>query len=426
MRLPEVHKLLFQVIKKLNVEVDENSKVNLIPYYLDNPNTAFLYNGTKVKKSDIKDSQSLNFPLTKVIPTADEILAREFQPLVAIVQYAATPEEGMKNLKKLFDHHTVYSYLKQYLSSEELGYINTLNALTDIFGIGLVECIVDTLLFAYNKEWYTIDKGMSRLPEALKLAAEKHKVNCLANHTVTGISHPSTGKVKVHLQGKPAQDYDTVIVTVPFGVVRFWSLPNDWTYYKLRAIRDLHYESSTKVLLKYDDCFWFSANNNTIGGLSCTDMPVRTVVYPSFPAKQSASNPGVLLASYTWSTDALRMAALGEEKAGQIATRDVKKLFDHGDNDHNPTATKMQSWTSSPYSNGAFAMFGAGQFTELYEYAIAPEKGTVFFAGEHLSVNHGWIEGALESSLRALLQLFGSSSKEAAKLRQMWKAEEQI
>jgi hypothetical protein len=59
-------------------------------------------------------------------------------------------------------------------------------------------------------------------------------------------------------------------------------------------------------------------------------------------------------------------------------------------------------WHDDPYAGGAFAMFEPSQQTLLYEHIIAPE-GRIHFAGEHASLRHAWIQGAIESGLRHLL-----------------------
>jgi monoamine oxidase len=45
-----------------------------------------------------------------------------------------------------------------------------------------------------------------------------------------------------------------------------------------------------------------------------------------------------------------------------------------------------------------------GQQSTIHDDTIAPE-GNVFFAGEHTSLDTGWIQGACSSALRAIRQL---------------------
>ena len=56
-------------------------------------------------------------------------------------------------------------------------------------------------------------------------------------------------------------------------------------------------------------------------------------------------------------------------------------------------------WHDDPYAGGAFALFEPGQQSLLHEHIIAPE-GRIHFAGEHASLAHAWIQGAIESGLR--------------------------
>jgi len=58
------------------------------------------------------------------------------------------------------------------------------------------------------------------------------------------------------------------------------------------------------------------------------------------------------------------------------------------------------AWYDDRYANGAFAMFEPGQLSQLQADIVKPE-GRIQFAGEHCSLYHAWIQGALESGLNA-------------------------
>ena len=55
-------------------------------------------------------------------------------------------------------------------------------------------------------------------------------------------------------------------------------------------------------------------------------------------------------------------------------------------------------------SGGAFAWLMPGQHTALHRHLIMPE-GRIFFAGEHVSLTHTWMQGTLESALQAVRDL---------------------
>ena len=61
-------------------------------------------------------------------------------------------------------------------------------------------------------------------------------------------------------------------------------------------------------------------------------------------------------------------------------------------------------------AGGAFAWFTPGQHTALHRHLIMPE-GHIFFAGEHISLTHTWMQGALESALQAVRDMLASSRR---------------
>ena len=66
------------------------------------------------------------------------------------------------------------------------------------------------------------------------------------------------------------------------------------------------------------------------------------------------------------------------------------------------------SWDNNPYSAGAFCWWAPGQHEALYRDVIAPE-GRLFFAGEHASLTHTWIQGAIESALRVVGEIVAAT-----------------
>jgi monoamine oxidase len=62
-----------------------------------------------------------------------------------------------------------------------------------------------------------------------------------------------------------------------------------------------------------------------------------------------------------------------------------------------------QMWHHDEFAGGAFALFDPEQESLLYNDIIAPE-GRIHFAGGHASLAHAWIQGAIESGLRAAVE----------------------
>jgi monoamine oxidase len=63
-----------------------------------------------------------------------------------------------------------------------------------------------------------------------------------------------------------------------------------------------------------------------------------------------------------------------------------------------------QSWARARYALGEAAIFTPGQLHEHHP-ATRTVEGRIHFAGEHTSLKPAWIEGALESAVRAGLEV---------------------
>jgi monoamine oxidase len=57
-------------------------------------------------------------------------------------------------------------------------------------------------------------------------------------------------------------------------------------------------------------------------------------------------------------------------------------------------------WDEQPFTRGAYCVYQPGELSTLLPAAIMPEK-RMLFAGEHCSSHPAWMQGALESGIRA-------------------------
>jgi monoamine oxidase len=167
-----------------------------------------------------------------------------------------------------------------------------------------------------------------------------------------------------------------------------------FSHTKQRAIRELHYDPAVKVFLQCRRRFW-EDDDGIFGGRSITDLPIRTIYYPEHGRE---TGRGVLLASYTWGEDAQRWGALSPDGRVAQAEREVSRIHPQVAAERELGVSKV--WQADEYAGGAFADFAPGQQTRLYEHIVAPE-GRIHFAGEHASLHHAWIQGAIQSGLRA-------------------------
>ncbi|MGX1562555.1 flavin monoamine oxidase family protein [Streptomyces sp. NPDC055506] len=136
------------------------------------------------------------------------------------------------------------------------------------------------------------------------------------------------------------------------------------------------------------------------GGGSAADNPNRFMYYPSH--RVEGSTGGVVLASYCWSDDAARWDSMSGAERYVYALRNLQALHGRRIEVFFTGQGATKSWARDPYAFGEAAIYTAHQMTSFHLDVSRPE-GPVHFAGEHTSLKHAWIEGALESAVRAAL-----------------------
>ena len=207
--------------------------------------------------------------------------------------------------------------------------------------------------------------------------------------------------VTIHFKteaGRYTERGDYAICAIPFSVLRQVEVLAPFSREKQRAIRQLNYSASTKVLFQVRERVW-ETDDGIYGGATVTDLPIRRINYPT---PNPDTGRGVLLASYTWSQDASRWGAMDEETRQEEALDDVSRIHPRIRDVYEVGAS--HAWDNDRWANGAFALFAPEQQTELQADIVQPE-GRIYFAGEHCSLYHAWIQGALESGIRAALEI---------------------
>ena len=130
----------------------------------------------------------------------------------------------------------------------------------------------------------------------------------------------------------------------------------------------------------------------------------------NYPPPTPATERGVLLASYTWGQDALQWGAMDSETRLEEALDDVSKIHPWIRDEYEVGTS--YAWYADRWARGAFALFAPEQQTDLQAAIVEPE-GRVHFAGEHCSLYHAWIQGALESGIRAAKEVHDAGVGEA-------------
>lgn len=196
------------------------------------------------------------------------------------------------------------------------------------------------------------------------------------------------------------ESFDYVVCTIPFSSLRNVDIYPAFSSRKMQAIREVGYVTSQKTLLLCNKRFW--EDEGITGGGSYTDLPISTIWYPSNPKRN------VLLGSYNFTLDAIRLGNMPENSRIDWIKRQIEYVhgLPKGYMDSIVEDYKTVQWDNEEYFYGGFCYFMPQQ-KKIFSYAmITPEyNNRVFFAGEHTSPNHAWMQGALNSGLRAANEL---------------------
>lgn len=160
---------------------------------------------------------------------------------------------------------------------------------------------------------------LKKAPEYSKFVQSIGLVSTSPNKEATAVSVAIKDDKVLH-------SYDHVISTMPFSCLRLVDTTKcDFSWGFQTAMRTLHYDSSVKVAIRFSDRWWEKTPLAHDGGLSYTDRPSRTVVYPSYG--RNGDTGATMIVSYTWAQDALRLGALAQGHGSEAEDRLLRILF---------------------------------------------------------------------------------------------------
>lgn len=389
MRIPSFHQIVLWFVEQLGLKLSK--------FTMDDNNTFYLVNGVKRRTYAVKANPDiLNYKVRESEKgmTPDELLQRALEKVKNEVE-----THGCKAALRKYDHFSVKEYLKEEgnLSLEAIRMIGELLNEESLMYTALTEMIYDQTDISDNVTYYEVVGGSDLLPNGFLTMLH---VPILLNSKVQRITR-SHGGVTVSYQRDQDSSLhhvnaDIVLVTTTTKAALYMDFEPPLTIQKMEALRSVHYDSSTKILLTFSERFW--ERDGIRGGKSITDRPSRFIYYPShgFPGNDSI---GVLLASYTWSDDSLLFLGASDEELKELVLRDLVLL--HGEHVRALcTGVLVKKWSQDPYSHGAFALFTPYQHLE-YAAELFRSEGRVHFAGEHTAFSHAWIETAMKSAIRA-------------------------
>ncbi|PFR50342.1 flavin monoamine oxidase family protein [Bacillus cereus] len=395
MRIPETHELTLAYIRKFKLPLN---------LFINKTALDIIYtNHIKMRLSIFEKNPSiLGYPIleSEKGKTAEELMLVVLEPILNFIK--KDPNKNWIIVEKKYKTYSLGAFLSEYYSDGAIDMIGVLLDMEAYMGMSLIEVLREMIFFTSTTKYYEITGGMDALPKAFlpqlnenifmqykveKIIQDDNNVTIQVKHEQTLEKYTVTG--------------DIAIVTIPFSALRFVEIQpyHLFSYYKRRAIRELNYIASTKIAIEFKSRFW--ERMGQFGGKSITDLPIRFTYYPSYGLH--TPGPSVILASYTWADEALTWDSLPNSERIRYALKNLAEIY--GDIVYSEFVTGASfSWSQNPYSCGAFTAFEPGQELELFPY-ITPPSGKVHFAGEHTTLTHGWMQGAIESGIRVAYEV---------------------
>ncbi|MGZ5326985.1 MAG: flavin monoamine oxidase family protein [Actinomycetota bacterium] len=217
---------------------------------------------------------------------------------------------------------------------------------------------------------------------------------------LTALSRRADGAYELAFDGSAGPVVaDLVVLTLPMSTLRQVDLSRaGFGEQKMSAINTLPMGADVKVLLQYD--VRPGEMGGWSGGMDHTDPDFDT--WESSVVQRGTSS--VITVYAGGRTGASWSAPEPHAEASEMFAHEIAHEVGHAvpESEAHFTGTAWADlWTRDPWTNGAYAAFGPGQYTRFWGGTAQPD-GNVYFAGEATSTySQGYLNGGVESGDRA-------------------------
>jgi monoamine oxidase len=219
----------------------------------------------------------------------------------------------------------------------------------------------------------------------------------LLRHEVCAVSQ-SKATVRVRVRTGNNESWlraDYLILALPATRMRMLEIRPALPCEQAAAVSKLSYGPVTKTLLQFDRRFWNNPHRRLAYG---TNLPIGAVWDAN---EQQKGKPGILCLMAGGTTSAATRQILST--AGTVAL--VRALDWLGNTRKSLISMRSVTWEQDPWVQGGYAVFSP-RFDPALRAWLARPCGRILFAGEHTSLRwQGYMNGAVESGLRAAAEV---------------------
>jgi monoamine oxidase len=251
-----------------------------------------------------------------------------------------------------------------------------------------------------DQNLFRIQGGNERLPKAMAKA--------LGDRIVLGapvVAIDQSGE-KVVVKVKDGREFtaDKVICTIPFSVLQDVAVTPAWSAKKKRMFEDMEWDKTVKVIVQTKTPAWLAKG---VHGwpMAGSDQPWERVI--DITGNETGGYGNVFF--YLNGANADRHLARPRDKRAQetvdLFLKDMPDLFDE------IVTLQDFAWSEQPWIRGSFGGPPVGGAWMINEWT--KPAGRIHFAGDFTTMKSGWVEGAIESGLRAARQIDPAAKPEA-------------
>ena len=251
-----------------------------------------------------------------------------------------------------------------------------------------------------DQNLFRIKGGNDQLPQAM---ARELGTRIELGAQVVAIDQTKQ-KVRVEVADGRAWMADRVISTIPFTVLNDINVSPPWSSRKLKMFGEMEWDNTVKVIVQTKTPNWLKSN---VHGwpLAGSDRLWERLV--DITGNEGGGYGNAFF--YLNGSNADYLLGLPREtRAQQIVAlfqKDMPDLFDE-------VVTLMDfAWSEQPWIKGSFGSPPVGGAWMLDEWSKPEDR--IYFAGDFTTMKSGWVEGAIESGLRAAQQIDPSARPEA-------------
>jgi monoamine oxidase len=232
--------------------------------------------------------------------------------------------------------------------------------------------------------------GTDRLPDAFAARLG----GCVRLHAPVVALRQREGKVTAVYRsrgGTETIEVDRAICAVPLPLLQEIEVQPPPPTARRCAVAETPQTSVTRVYLQMRCRYW---EDEGLSGYCGTDLPIQMIN----PATENQPGPRGILEAYTAGPRARHLAAMDEDERIRYTLRHLEAVFPGAAGHYEAGTSKV--WDADPWARGAYAWYRPGQVL-THARAVAGADGCIHYAGDHASQRPGWMEGAIQSGVRA-------------------------